>query len=150
MHLDETARVKGTIVHNPRSNLNNAVGYANPTRFRQPVALGTDGIGANMLEEFRLAYALQRSHNVSASPDDAWSWLRNSQSLVPAAQNDNVEWNYDGVNDPWKMAFTTDARPLTITVHNETVLRNGIPTKVDPIEIRRVAGEHAQRLFAKL
>ena len=150
VHLDETAGVKGTIVHNPRSNLNNAVGYAHPTRFQQPVALGTDGIGANMLEEFRLAYALQRSHNVRASPDDAWSWLSSSQSLVPAALYDNVEWNYDGVNDPWKMAFTTDARPLTITVDNETVLRNGIPTRVDPIEIRRVASEHAQRLFAKL
>ena len=36
--------------------MNNSVGYANPARFVNPVALGTDGIGADMLEEFRLAY----------------------------------------------------------------------------------------------
>jgi cytosine/adenosine deaminase-related metal-dependent hydrolase len=150
VHLDSHAPVRGTIVHNPRSNLNNAVGYAHPTRFQQRVALGSDGIGANMFEEFRLAYALQRSHNVTATPDEAWSWLANGYSLVPAAQHDVVEWSYDGVDDPWKMAFTTDVRPLSIVIDNETVLSNGMPTRVDPVEIRRVANEHAQRLFSKL
>ena len=52
-----TAPLPGTVVHNPRSNLNNAVGYGRPARFA-PVALGTDGIGADMLDEFRLAFAL--------------------------------------------------------------------------------------------
>ena len=47
----------GTIAHNPRSNMNNAVGYAWPARSPNPVVLGTDGIGADMLEEFRLAFA---------------------------------------------------------------------------------------------
>jgi cytosine/adenosine deaminase-related metal-dependent hydrolase len=46
--LDEP--LAGTIVHNPLSNLNNGVGYARPTRFPNRVALGTDGIGADMLE----------------------------------------------------------------------------------------------------
>ncbi len=48
-----TATLPGTIAHNPRSNMNNAVGYAQPARRRNPVVLGTDGIGADMLEEFR-------------------------------------------------------------------------------------------------
>ncbi len=50
VHLPTDHSLKGTILHNARSNLNNAVGYADPARFSNPVALGTDGIGANMIE----------------------------------------------------------------------------------------------------
>ena len=75
VHLAEDSGVRGTVVHNPRSNLNNAVGYARPARFTNPVALGTDGIGGDMLEEFRLAYALDRSADVTAlqsAPGRGW------------------------------------------------------------------------------
>ncbi len=150
VHLDEAANVRGTIVHNPRSNLNNAVGYCNPARFQNPIALGTDGIGANMFEEFRLAYVLQRCVDVTATPDTAWSWLATGRDLVPDAANDIIEWNYDRANDPWSSAFTTDIRPLQVVIDGETVLRDGSPTRVDPIEIRRVAHEQSQRLFARL
>ena len=67
----------GTIAHNPRSNMNNAVGYARPARRPNDVVLGTDGIGADMLEEFRLAYVAHRADDVLAVPDTAWSWLTN-------------------------------------------------------------------------
>jgi cytosine/adenosine deaminase-related metal-dependent hydrolase len=46
VHLDRP--LPGTVVHNPRSNLDYAVGYGEPARFDR-VALGTDGIGADML-----------------------------------------------------------------------------------------------------
>ena len=49
VHLDRPLR--GTVAHNPRSNMNNAVGYARPTHFKTTVVLGTDGIGGDMLEE---------------------------------------------------------------------------------------------------
>src|SRR6266508_328392 len=39
----------GTIAHNPRSNMNNGVGYGRPARRPNDVVLGTDGIGADML-----------------------------------------------------------------------------------------------------
>jgi cytosine/adenosine deaminase-related metal-dependent hydrolase len=55
VHLPDDHGLSGTFVHNPRSNMNNAVGYARPRRFVNPVALGTDGIGADMLDEFRVA-----------------------------------------------------------------------------------------------
>ena len=51
VHLD--GDLSGTIAHNPRSNMNNAVGYARPAERPNPVVLGTDGIGADMLDEFR-------------------------------------------------------------------------------------------------
>ena len=40
-----------TMAHNPRSNMNNGVGYAAVARFPRPPMLGTDGIGADMFNE---------------------------------------------------------------------------------------------------
>jgi putative selenium metabolism protein SsnA len=54
------AHAKGAwIAHNPRSNMNNAVGYA-PTSALRRAALGTDGIGGDMLAEARAAYLKMR------------------------------------------------------------------------------------------
>ena len=56
-----------------------------PTGRPNPVVLGTDGIGADMLEEFRLAYVGAAGDDVPASPDTAWSWLEAAGALVPEA-----------------------------------------------------------------
>jgi hypothetical protein len=37
-----------------------------------------------------------------------------------------------------------------VEVAGEVVLRDGIPTRVDPVEIRRRALEQKKRLFARL
>jgi putative selenium metabolism protein SsnA len=51
----QVAHAKGCwIAHNPRSNMNNAVGYA-PTVALRRAALGTDGIDEDMLAEARAA-----------------------------------------------------------------------------------------------
>ncbi len=149
VHLSDNHGLDGTIVHNPRSNLNNAVGYARPFRFRNPVAIGTDGIGAAMIEEFRLAYFMHRSADVTASPETAWSWLEHGWDLVPEARNDRVTWSYDPM-DPWYLAFTPGVRPLEVEIDGEVVYRDGSPTKVDATEIRAKAREQAKRLHAKL
>jgi len=55
----EIARVKEAqawVVHNPRSNMNNGVGYAAPARLGDRVTLGTDGISSNMFEEAKYAF----------------------------------------------------------------------------------------------
>ncbi len=44
-----------TMAHNPRSNMNNGVGYAAPVRYMKPAILGTDGIGADLWNEARVA-----------------------------------------------------------------------------------------------
>jgi cytosine/adenosine deaminase-related metal-dependent hydrolase len=149
IHLEDDHGLPGTILHNPRSNLNNAVGYARPMRFDNPVVLGTDGIGGNMIEEFRLAYVLHRSVDVTAGPGPAWEWLENGRSLVPEAGNDKVTWSYDPM-DPWHIAFTPGVRPLEIEVGGEVVFTDGRPTRVDPDEIRARAAEQATRLHARL
>ena len=149
VHLPTEHGMRGTILHNPMSNLNNAVGYANPARFSNPVALGTDGIGANMLETFRLAYVMQRSVDVTCGPDAAWSWLETGWSLVPEARHDEVTWSYEPM-DPWHVAFTPGIAPRRIVVDGEVVFADGRPTRVDAVEIRARAREQAARLHARL
>lgn len=149
VHLADDAGLAGTVVHNPRSNMNNAVGYARPTRFANPVALGTDGIGAAMLDEFRVAYARLREFDVTASPDTAWAWLATNWDLFPEARADTVTWSYDPI-EPWHLAFTTDVRPLDVTIDGELVLSAGIPTRIDPAEVRAHAAEQAARLFTRI
>lgn len=92
VHCVELDRpLRGTIAHNPRSNMNNAVGYAAPTERENVVVLGTDGIGADMLEEMRLAYVALRAHDVTESPETPWTWLENGFSFSPSVVT--TSWN---------------------------------------------------------
>ena len=140
----------GRLAHNPRSNMNNAVGYARPAHRPNTVMLGTDGIGADMLEEFRLAYVAHRADDVLASPDTAWSWLLNGYELVPEARADTVTWSYDHVDSAWHVAFTPGIRALRVVSEGEVVLEGGLPTRVDLEEVRAKAAEQAVRLHSHL
>jgi cytosine/adenosine deaminase-related metal-dependent hydrolase len=141
----------GTIAHNPRSNMNNGVGYAAPARRPNRVVLGTDGIGADMLEEFRLAYVAHRADEVTASPDTAASWLDHGYTLVPEARDDVVTWSYDHVDSPWHVAFTPGTRAIRVVdVAGRVLLDDGRPTLVDVDEVRAKAAEQAERLHARL
>lgn len=149
VHLDRP--LAGTIAHNPRSNMNNAVGYAAPTRWANPVVLGTDGIGADMLEEARLAYVALRAYDVTASPEIVWSWLDQGYRWFPEARDDRVRWNYDHADSAWHVAFTPGVRALeVVSASGELLVRDGVPTRVDPVEVRAKAAEQANRLFRRL
>ncbi|OFZ56392.1 MAG: hypothetical protein A2428_04410 [Bdellovibrionales bacterium RIFOXYC1_FULL_54_43] len=72
MHVDEReiallAESGTQVVHNPQSNMNNAVGIANVLAMMKkgiPVGLGTDAMTVNMLEEMRSAlWAQKLRHN---------------------------------------------------------------------------------------
>jgi cytosine/adenosine deaminase-related metal-dependent hydrolase len=149
VHLSDDHGIAGTIVHNPRSNMYNAVGYARPTRFSNPVGLGSDGIGADMLDEFRVAYVRLREHDITETPDTVWQMLQTNYELMPDARHDRVTWTYEPI-DPWRLAFTTGVSPRTVEVDGEVVFDHGRPTKVDADEIRAKATEAARRLFERL
>ena len=72
-HLDPVAieRVSNsglTLAHNPRSNMNNAVGYAPIAQYRCPVMLGTDGIGQDMFAEAQQAWYIARDVQADLAP----------------------------------------------------------------------------------
>jgi len=149
VHLSDDHGLRGTIVHNPRSNMNNSVGYADPSRFTNPVALGTDGIGADMLSEFQLAYVKHRDHDIDAVPDSAWAWLEQGWELFPEALGDRVTWSYEPI-EPWHLAFTPTVRAIDVEIDHRLALRNGVATHVDADEIRAKAREQATRLHSVL
>ena len=110
-----------------------------------------EGIGADMLEEFRLAYVAHRANDVTASPEAAWQWLANGWQLVPEALSDEVTWNYDHVDSPWHVAFTPGIRALDVrNGDGDLLLDNGVCTRVDITEVRAKAAEQAVRLFSRL
>lgn len=149
VHLDRPLR--GTIAHNPRSNMNNSVGYARPTDRANRVVLGTDGIGADMLEEARLAYVALRAHDVTASPDTVWGWLENGYEFIPECRDDVVTWNYDHADSPWHVAFTPGVRATKVVrADGQTLVSDGRPVLVDLEETRAKAAEASRRLFSRL
>jgi cytosine/adenosine deaminase-related metal-dependent hydrolase len=150
VHVDPP--LAGTIAHNPRSNLNNGVGYARPARWTAAgnrVVLGSDGIGAAMVDEFALAYVAHRADDVTATPEAAWGWLRAGAALVPDVLGDEVTWSADRV-DPWYLAFTPGVRAERVVVDGEPVVEDGVCTRVDAERIRARAWEEAQRLWSRL
>jgi putative selenium metabolism protein SsnA len=89
-HLDgrAIARVNAarvTMAHNPRSNMNNAVGYAPIGKLKTPVMLGTDGIGADMFAEARHAWFKSRDGGAGISPADVLAMLAASARRASAA-----------------------------------------------------------------
>jgi putative selenium metabolism protein SsnA len=64
--MDILAATKTAVVHNPESNMNNAVGVTPLLKLLKKgvlVGLGTDGMGSDMLVQMRCAYLLHRLAN---------------------------------------------------------------------------------------
>jgi cytosine/adenosine deaminase-related metal-dependent hydrolase len=78
--MDLLAETRTAVVHNPQSNMNNAVGVANVIELMKRgalVGLGTDAMTTNMLEELRVALWGQhlRAENPSAGFGEVTSAL---------------------------------------------------------------------------
>ncbi len=70
------------LAHNPRSNMNNSVGYnAKLPKFRN-LGLGTDGIGADMFEEFKFAAFKHRDAGGPWFPGDMISMLGGGNEIL--------------------------------------------------------------------
>jgi putative selenium metabolism protein SsnA len=87
VHLSEedVERVNGAdafLIHNARSNMNNGVGYNHKLPQYSNVALGTDGIGANMFEEFKFAFFKHQDAHGPLGPGDFVQFLANGNRLL--------------------------------------------------------------------
>jgi putative selenium metabolism protein SsnA len=82
IHLDESefdllAKSKMRVVHNPQSNMNNAVGRADIFKLIERgivVGLGTDGMSADIKPDVRTAYLLHK-HDLK-NPNVGWSEIQ--------------------------------------------------------------------------
>jgi putative selenium metabolism protein SsnA len=70
------------LAHNARSNMNNHVGYQHALPALANVALGTDGIGSDMIEECRAAYFKHRDAGGPLGPLDFARFLQGGNEVV--------------------------------------------------------------------
>ena len=70
------------VLHNARSNMNNSIGYAEKLASFKNVALGTDGIGANMFEEMKAAYFKHKDAGGPYWPGDFLGFLNNGNMIL--------------------------------------------------------------------
>jgi len=175
VHLDpaeiEVVRSAGaTVVHNARSNMNNAVGRPPLAALGERVALGTDGIGADMFEEGRTAYFRRREEDVLTGI--AWPLERLAEGarvageafgepllgrIEPGAPADLVVLAYPAVTpvDASTLAahwlFGIGAASVRdVVVAGEPAVRDGRLVRLDPHALAADARAGATRLWRRL
>ena len=82
--LERVRRAGAWLVHNPRSNMNNAVGHATVHEFGPRAALGTDGWPADMWAEARMAHFRMRERLGPGGAFSALGLLQGGQALASA------------------------------------------------------------------
>jgi putative selenium metabolism protein SsnA len=170
VHVDDAdaARIIAAgahVVHNARSNANNAVGYARPSRFGDRLLLGTDGIGADMRSEAQAAFFDARAHNdpldvlaaLERSRAFAASFFDGGAALAPGAAADLIVLDYraptplDEGNLAGHFLFgLASARVVHAIVAGQIVLRDGELTRVDEPTIYAQARAAATSLWSRL
>jgi cytosine/adenosine deaminase-related metal-dependent hydrolase len=166
VHLsrEERARAAGVgawIAHNPRSNLQNAVGYADVKTLGARVALGTDGMDGDILAEARAAHLAGRAAYGPSDGIDAAALLAAGQRLADAAigprPDDWIVLDYDpstpltAENLPGHLLFGLSARHVRdVVVGGEVVVENRKPTRLDPAAVKARAREEAARLWRRM
>jgi putative selenium metabolism protein SsnA len=140
--MDVLAETGTWVTHQPRSNMNNAVGVAQVERMLQAgvkVSLGNDGFSNNMLAEMKAAYLVHKldQHDPRVMPGDLvmrlaydnnaalarvfWPELRLAE-LAPGAAADLVFLDVHPTtpltagNLPWHLLFGLEASAITATV----------------------------------
>jgi putative selenium metabolism protein SsnA len=160
VHIDpaEADRIReaGSVVaYNPRSNMHNGVGRTPLGWLAGSVALGTDGIGADMFEESRVAYLRAREESLEASPAASLGMLGRGAALVGqafaepllgtlevGAPADLVVLDYDppapigpeSLAGQWMFGFGA-GRVRHVVVNGEVVVRDRQLTRVDANEL---------------
>jgi putative selenium metabolism protein SsnA len=165
----ETAQAAGAwFAHNPRSNMNNRVGYAPVASFGERVLLGTDGIGADMFEESRAAFFKARDGRAELGADYWLRVLANNHRLAselfgvdighlkPNAAADLVVLDYESPtpvtseNLAWHLAFgLSSACVESVMSQGRFIIKDRRPL-LDVEELYEKARSASQRLWKKL
>lgn len=149
------------IVHNPRSNLQNAVGYANVATLGPRVALGTDGMDGDLFAEARAAHLRARDAYGPQGGIDAVGLVAASSRLADETlgprPEDWVVLDYDPPtplteeNLSGHFLFGIGARHVRdVVARGEVIVRERRSTRVDEGEVRARAREEAARLWSRM
>ena len=158
------------VAHNARSNMNNRVGYSPLARDGARVALGTDGIGGDMITESQVAYF--RAVEAGAATGPGWPLRRLAEgariagrsfgepdlgTIVPGAPADLTVLDYPAPvpliaeNLPGHWVFgISPADVRDVVVAGDLVIADRRSTRVDEAKIADQAAREAKRLWARL
>jgi cytosine/adenosine deaminase-related metal-dependent hydrolase len=170
-------RSSGThVTHQPRSNMNNAVGVADVAGMLRRginVALGNDGFSNNMFSEMHVAYLVHKSHagDPRAMPGNMVTqlafanntrlasvfWPRPVGVLEPGALADIILLDYapftpltDG-NYPWHIIFGLDGSQVTHTMcAGRWLMQDRQLLTLDEVAINARANELARRVWQRV
>jgi putative selenium metabolism protein SsnA len=159
------------LAHNARSNMNNAVGYNAALPSHKNVVLGTDGMGSDMLEEFKFAVFRHRESQGPWWPGDFLACLDRGNRLLeryfaqdivqgsafgviaPGNPADLVHWDYDpptpleGSNLAGHLAFGLSSRAVkSVAVAGKMRIKDRKPL-FDLEKIQAQARVQARRLW---
>ncbi|UCE02149.1 MAG: amidohydrolase family protein, partial [Candidatus Latescibacterota bacterium] len=169
--LGRLAQHAPVVAHNPRSNMNNAVGRADlraMIRAGVQVALGTDAYAAGVLAEARAATLLQRQQPrigdgggvfeclLQANPHLASSYLAGLGRLLPGSPADVVVTRYlpptpmHRDNVAAHLTFgEVEAAVRSVFVAGERVVDEGRVTRLDEAELCAAGRERASALWER-
>jgi putative selenium metabolism protein SsnA len=181
VHIDayemDALRATGThVTHQPRSNMNNAVGVADVAGMLRRginVALGNDGFSNNMFAEIHVAYLLHKinSGDPRAMPGDTVAqiafdnntklagvfWSQPVGVLEPGAFADIILLDYypytpitDG-NYPWHIIFGIDGTQVTHTIAGgKLLMKDRELLTLDEKAIATRATESAKKVWRRV
>jgi len=175
VHLDTAeaelvVRSRATIAHNPRSNMNNGVGRTPVAWLGERIALGTDGIGADMFEEARAAFFRRREEDLETGADWALGRLARGGRLAGRIFGEPLLGRLE-IGAPADLAVLESAAPAPlhgenlaghwifglsaasvrdVLVAGELVLRQGRLTRIDEKELDEHAREQAGLLWERM
>ena len=168
--IDAIHDAGATVAHNPRSNMNNSVGLAPVAALGDGVALGTDGIGADMFAESKTAYWRLREESLEAPV--SWPLARLARGatfagrafgqpalgrIEPGSPADLAVLEYldvtplEDANVAGHWLFGIGSYQVRdVMVAGEMVVADRLLTKVDQDEVAATAREQAERLWRRM
>ncbi len=116
--LSEVRKTGSWIIHNPRSNMNNRVGYAPLHLFGERVGLGTDGFPADMFEESKIGFYKMQENPKSQirNPKSTPELLQSNQLLL--SQIFNKKFGALSKGSPADIVVLDYQPPTPMTVEN--------------------------------
>lgn len=174
--MDAFRSTKTNVTHQPRSNMNNAVGVAKIEKMLAKginLGLGNDGFMHNMFQEIHTAYLLQRSHtgNPQELPGDKLIQMafnnnatiaglffpRPVGALTPGAFADIILVDYvpytplTHLNYPWHLIFGMDGSQVTHTIcGGQMLMQDRQLLTLDEAAIAAKATEHAKAVWQRV
>jgi len=158
----------GFLVHNVRSNMNNGVGYGGNLHELKNVAIGTDGIGSNMLEEMKFAFFKGNDQGAGLSPGNILDFLHNGNRILSEYfgekfgriekdyKADLVIWDYDaptplvGDNLAGHFIFGMSSRDVETVIIDGAVVYRDRNFLFDTGPIYREASVAAEALWKRM